>query len=305
MLSAPYNGILCIDKPQGYTSFDVIAKLRGMLRMKKLGHSGTLDPLATGVLVVFAGNATKAIDVIPDRDKAYHACFKLGYTSDTLDITGRIDPVEGALPDAVTLLKAADSFTGDIMQTPPMFSAVSVGGKRLYELARKGLCIERPERTVTIRSLLVTAYDPVTGEGEMDVVCSSGTYIRTLIDDIGRAAGSGAIMTALRRTRSSYFTAEQCYTFEQVQKACDEGRAAELFRSVADVFDYPCVRLDERLTKLFRNGVKLTFGQQGMDADPFGEHDYLRVIGSSGELLAIGCRSPKDELVSKKNLFSN
>ena len=307
----PYNGIICIDKPSGFTSFDVIAKLRGMLHMKKLGHSGTLDPLATGVLPVFAGNATRAIDLIVDRNntKAYRAGFRLGYTSDTLDITGKTEATGRPLPDARALSGAAEGFVGEISQIPPMYSAVSVGGKRLYDLARKGISVDRPARTVHIFSLDIVSYDASSGEGVMDVTCSGGTYIRTLIDDIGSKLGCGGIMTALRRTCSSAFSLDDCYTLEQVQTACDEGTSGDMFLTIGQAFDYPCVHLDERCTRLFKNGVHLTMGQNGITADEFRDDDHLRVCGCDGELLAVGytvdCGSGLKALRAEKKFYYN
>lgn len=148
------NGIICVNKPEGFTSFDVIAKLRGILKMKKLGHSGTLDPMATGVLPVFAGSATKAISILPDTDKSYLAGFKLGIVTDTEDITGKILKECPVSVSKEEIEKNAEAFQGNISQTPPMYSAVSVGGKRLYDLARKGIEVDRPSREITVSNLI-------------------------------------------------------------------------------------------------------------------------------------------------------
>ena len=300
---AGINGVICIDKPQGFTSFDVIAKLRGMLKMRRLGHSGTLDPMATGVLPVFAGTAAKAADMIPDHDKEYRAGFCFGYTSDTLDSTGKVVPTGRPMPGEEAVRAAALALTGEIDQIPPMYSAVSVNGKRLYELARRGIEIEREPRRVTVYRLDVLRYDKASGEGELLIACSKGTYIRSIIDDMGRALGCGGIMTSLIRTKACSFTLDDCYTLEQVQATCDSGDVTSLFRSVSDVFDHPCIRLDERLTRLFRNGVKLTVGQSGMETeDVMSEH--VRVFGFDGEFLAIA-RIEDDLLVSEKNFYTN
>ena len=159
------NGILCINKPQGFTSFDVVAKLRGILKTKKIGHAGTLDPMATGVLPVFVGNATKACDIMPDSSKAYRASFKLGEQTDTQDSSGTVLKSFEVNCTASDIEKLLPEFTGDIMQVPPMYSAVSVNGKRLYELARQGIEVEREPRQITVFSLVLEEYSEETKEG--------------------------------------------------------------------------------------------------------------------------------------------
>lgn len=156
------NGIICVNKPEGFTSFDVIAKLRGILKMKKLGHSGTLDPMATGVLPVFAGSATKAISILPDTDKSYLAGFKLGIVTDTEDITGKILKECPVSVSKEEIEKNAEAFQGNISQTPPMYSAVSVGGKRLYDLARKGIEVDRPSREITVSEFNICDFNEET-----------------------------------------------------------------------------------------------------------------------------------------------
>lgn len=252
------NGILCVNKPQDFTSFDVVAKLRGILGMKRLGHAGTLDPMATGVLPVFVGNATKACDIMPDNFKSYRAGFKMGQTSDSQDITGKVlttsdkiislDDINAVLPD----------FEGKIMQLPPMYSAVQVNGKRLYDLARQGIEVERQPREIEIRKLNVLEYDADIQEGIMEIDCGKGTYIRTIIHDIGRKLGCGGIMTSLVRTYASGFTLNDCYTFEQIQQARDENNLESLILPIERIFNtLPKLRLNEHQTKLYKNGVKL------------------------------------------------
>lgn len=252
------NGILCINKPEGFTSFDVVAKLRGILRTKKIGHAGTLDPMATGVLPVFVGNATKACDIMPDSSKAYRASFRLGQQTDTQDSTGNIIRTSEVNCSKADVISVLPDFTGDIMQIPPMYSAVSVNGKRLYELARQGIEVERKPRRITVSSLILEEFSENTGEGVFYVECSKGTYIRTLINDIGELLGCGGIMTALVRTVSNGFSLSDSVTLDEVQKYADEGRAGELFMPVECVFEeFPSVCLDKRCTELYRNGVKL------------------------------------------------
>ena len=189
------DGIIIMDKPQGFTSFDMVAKMRGMLGTRKVGHAGTLDPMATGVLPIFVGRATKCCDLLPDQDKNYTATFELGYTTDTLDATGKLlsrQPVTVGEEQVRTVL---ERFRGPISQLPPMYSAISIGGKRLYDLARQGIEVERERRSVTIHSLELTAAQPQENRYTIEVSCSKGTYIRTLCADIGEALGCGATMT--------------------------------------------------------------------------------------------------------------
>lgn len=252
------NGILCVNKPQDFTSFDVVAKLRGILGMKRLGHAGTLDPMATGVLPVFVGTATKACDIMPDNSKSYRAGFRFGQTSDTQDVTGKVlessdksvsyDDICAVLPD----------FIGKIMQIPPMYSAVQVNGKRLYDLARQGIEVEREAREIEVSSVKLVEYDENTREGTLEIDCGKGTYIRTVINDIGEKLGCGGIMTSLVRTSASGFTLDDCYTFEQIQQARDENRLESLILPVERVFSsLPSLRLGEVQTGMYRNGVKL------------------------------------------------
>ena len=252
------NGVLLIDKPQGWTSFDVIGKLRGILHMKRLGHAGTLDPMATGVLPVFVGYATKACGILPDDTKAYEAGFRLGQVSDTLDCTGNIletHAFSGITAEQIT--GQLSGMTGDVMQLPPMYSAVKVDGKKLYELARQGKTVERTPRRVRIDKLALTAFDPETGEGVLRIVCGSGTYVRTVIDDLGQALGCGAVMTSLRRTLSNNFSIERCITLEQAQALADAGSIETAVIPIAEVFSVlPPLRLDAAQTRCYRNGVK-------------------------------------------------
>lgn len=252
------NGILCVNKPQGFTSFDVVAKLRGILKMKRLGHGGTLDPMATGVLPVFVGNATKACDIMPDQTKSYRAGFRLGESSDTQDITGTILKTSD-IPVSADILEALlPRFTGKIMQLPPMYSAVQVNGKRLYDLARQGIEVERTPREIEISQLILEKYSPESREGILSISCSKGTYIRTIISDIGDKLGCGGIMTALERTSSGGFQLRDCYTFDQIQKAADCGSIQELIIPIEGAFaKLPKLKLGEAQTRMYRCGVKL------------------------------------------------
>lgn len=210
------TGIICVNKPQGITSFGVCAKLRGITGEKKCGHTGTLDPMAQGVLPVMLGGATRFLDYLPESDKGYKATFILGKTTDTLDITGKVTAEYEVNVGRAEVEKALSAFRGKISQLPPMYSAVSVKGERLYELARKGIEVERAPREVEIKRLeLVEEKD---GEYVIDVLCTKGTYIRTLIDDLGRMLGCGAVMTALVRTSAMGFTLDDCVTLDELQR---------------------------------------------------------------------------------------
>jgi len=271
------NGILCMNKPSGFTSFDVIAKLRGMLKIKRLGHSGTLDPMATGVLPVFVGNATKACDILPDNSKSYHAGFKLGLSTDTQDITGKIIQEYSKKISREDILEILPKFTGDILQTPPMYSAVKIGGRKLYDLARKGVEIERPERKIHIGSITLKSFDEESQSGTLFIICSKGTYIRTIINDIGDMLGCGGIMTSLVRTFSGGFSLDDCFTFDEVQQAVDSGDIESLLISVDMPFmSYPAVRLNKHQTQLYKNGVKLDLSKlKHISADK----DKYRIYG--------------------------
>ena len=209
------QGILIVDKPMDWTSFDVVAKLRGVLGTRKLGHSGTLDPMATGVLPVFVGNATRAVSYAEGGDKEYVAGLRLGLTTNTQDTTGE---VAAERPVSVTRAQLEDvlaRFTGEIDQVPPMYSAIKINGQKLYQLARKGQEIERPPRRVTIHELALL--EPEDGDWRLRIRCSKGTYVRALRHDIGQALGCGGCMSALRRTMAAGFTLAESRSIEDVQ----------------------------------------------------------------------------------------
>lgn len=274
------NGIICVNKPRDFTSFDVVAKLRGILRLKRLGHGGTLDPMATGVLPVFVGTATKACDIMPDTTKSYLAGFLLGQTSDTQDMTGEILTSSDMPVSYDELMSVLPYFKGKILQIPPMYSAVQVNGKRLYDLARQGVEVERAPREIEVTSLHVFEYDEETREGYLEIDCGKGTYIRTIINDIGEKLGCGGIMTSLVRTSSGGFTLDDCYTFEQIQQARDEDRLEELILPIERVFEkLPKLRLGEAQTRMYRNGVKLDLARIFNIRD---DADTYAVYGNDG-----------------------
>lgn len=296
------NGIICVNKPAGFTSFDVIAKMRGILKMRRLGHGGTLDPMATGVLPVFAGSAAKASEMLPDHDKIYVAGFKLGTVTDTQDCTGTVLSESDKPVSRDELDAAAEHFKGGIMQIPPMYSAVSVNGKRLYELARQGVTVERKPRPITVYTLDILEYDVEKREGKMKIACSKGTYIRTLINDIGEALGCGGIMTSLERTAACGFTVSDCVTLEQLQQEADRGGDFSSFvLPVAEVFGYlPKVHLSAEQERMYRNGIRLDIDRVKMD-EPNAER--YAVYGVS-EFIGTAVIMPEERLLKvEKNFF--
>lgn len=289
------NGIIAVNKPRGFTSFDVVAIMRGCFKTKKVGHSGTLDPMATGVLPVFIGGATKAVSVLPESGKSYRAGFRLGLTSDTLDIWGECSEQKSVDISEEIFLTALEKFRGDIEQIPPMYSALKVNGQKLCDLARKGIEVERKPRPVTVSRLDLIEYDG--RDGVIEVDCSSGTYIRSLVDDIGKALGTGAVMTSLVRTRACGFTLNDSYPLEELKsRPLDE--LTKLLKPIESVFAaYPEIRLDSEQERLYLNGVRLDAKRLHGE---FGGGTY-RVYGS--EFFGIA-KIENGELVSVKR-FNN
>jgi tRNA pseudouridine55 synthase len=270
------NGILVIDKSGGWTSHDVVAKLRGVFREKRAGHSGTLDPMATGVLPVFFGRATRAVEYASGEDKEYLAGLRLGLVTDTQDATGRV--LEERLADVTPerLRETLAAFRGELLQTPPMYSAIKRGGKKLYELAREGKEVERTPRPVTIYSLELEE-QTAPADFILRVVCSKGTYIRTLCHDIGAALSCGGMMLSLRRTRAGAFGLDGAVTMEEVLAHPDP---CSLLRPADTLFAaYPAVSIDGRALALAKNGND--FPRDGGDG-------LYRVYGPTGDFLLLG-----------------
>ena len=273
------NGILLIDKPAGWTSMDVCAKLRGLCGERRIGHGGTLDPMATGLLVVFLGRATRAVEFAEAHRKTYEAKLRPGLVTDTQDVTGTVLSEAPAAVSDEELEAALARFRGDIAQIPPMYSAVKVGGQRLYRLARKGREVERKPRPVTIYGL---DYLGRAGDGDvlLNVTCSKGTYIRTLCHDIGETLGCGGCMSALRRTRCGDFDIADAHTIEAVQAAADAGRVAELLLPVETLFTgTPRADLTAGQERAVRNGGRFT--------TPLAPGQYL-LYAPDGTFLALG-----------------
>ena len=290
------NGIIIIDKPQGWTSMDVCAKLRGMFHEKRVGHAGTLDPMATGVLPVFVGRATRAVEFAADSDKEYIAGLKLGVVTNTQDTTGEILEQREAFVTRSSLEAVLSRFAGDIEQIPPMYSAIKINGKKLYELARKGREVERKPRPVTIRALELLGWPDAGEDFSLRVVCSKGTYVRTLCHDIGQALGCGGCMSSLRRVKAAGFTLDDCVALEAVQAAVDRGEGESLLLPVDSCFaTVPVLILKTAgAEKKIRNGAPLT----ARDV-PDGEY---RVYGMDKTFLALG-KVADNRLVTVKSFF--
>ncbi|MBQ1435405.1 MAG: tRNA pseudouridine(55) synthase TruB [Clostridia bacterium] len=271
--------VLNINKPEGFTSHDVVALLRGILKTRRIGHCGTLDPMATGVLPVCVGKATKASEFIMGFDKEYIAGLRLGFTSDTQDATGNITKTGAPLPSEEDVRRALLKFTGEQEQTPPMYSAIKIGGQKLYTLARQGVEVERKRRVITIKYIDMLSADEENGEYTLRIGCSKGTYIRTLCHDIGADLGAGALMASLVRTRTGAFTLERSVTLAEVEA----GELSGGQYSLSDVFSgYPAISADEKSEALIRNGVRLS-------AERFSarEGETYAVYGKEGGLLCL------------------
>lgn len=277
------TGIICLDKPCDMTSFMAVKRASRILGVKKAGHTGTLDPMATGVLVIMLGHCTRFIELLPEHRKSYTARVKLGLTTDTLDITGKVLSENEVNVTLGQLLSVAEKFKGEIMQTPPMFSAIKKDGERLYDLARKGIEIEREQRKITIEKLEI--YDFQGTEFSMDVTCSAGTYIRSLCDDIGRELGCGAVMTELRRTEANGFSIENSVTLEELEQLVSENRIDDVLTSVEKaLMSYPQIKVTKPQANRFSNGGELGYDRL------HGEYPVgiYRIYSPENEFLGLG-----------------
>ncbi len=281
-----YNGLINVYKEAGYTSSDVVARLRGILKMKKIGHTGTLDPDAVGVLVICVGNGTKLCDMLTDHDKEYIAVCRLGVTTDTQDMSGRVIAESEVDVDSVRLHEIVQRFTGEYDQIPPMYSAIKIGGKKLYELARQGKEVERKPRRIKIESISILDESHLADEHifTMEVKCSKGTYIRTLCNDIGEALGCGAAMEHLTRTAVGSFHLDTALTLDQIEEKRDAGTVDEIVVSTESLFrdlDYCIVKDSYR--KMLENGngfkTKDLVSQAPSDEQDFVEPEKLYADG--------------------------
>lgn len=295
------TGIICLDKPQGMTSFSAVKKASNLLGIKKAGHTGTLDPMATGLLVVMLSGCTRFIELLPEHKKSYTAGVRLGITTDTLDITGKVLSESEVRVSEAQLLSAAEKFTGDILQTPPMYSALKKDGVRLYDMARKGVEIQRESRKINIESLKIYNFNGT--EFNMDVACSAGTYIRSLCDDIGKELRCGACLTELRRTEANGFSVKNAVTLEQLERLAEDNNAESVIIPIEKALEaYGKIIVTGAQARRFHNGGSLSCDR--LNFRP--EKGLYRVYSPENKLLGIGeITEEKVELAVKRVLVSD
>lgn len=291
------TGIIPFYKGQNCTSFKAVAIVRHITNEKKCGHTGTLDPMATGVLPIALGRATRFIELLPDHTKSYQAEFRLGICTDTLDIWGEVTEQSGKTATYEAVKEAAESFKGQIMQVPPMYSALKKDGVRLYELARKGETVEREERPCEIYSLEIFPCE--NGDFSLEVTCSAGTYIRTLISDIGEKLGTGAVMTSLERTKACALEKSRCVTEEMLKKYAEENRLNELLIPIEELLkEYPAVNVTTAQGKRFLNGGELS-------KERFYHKNIIGLcrVYADGDFLGIGEMAEDSDVMSVKRIY--
>lgn len=290
------NGIIVINKPLGKTSHDMVYFMRRLTNIKKIGHTGTLDPGASGVLPMCIGNATKAADMLTLSDKRYTAELILGMTTDTQDAEGEVLTECAVNLTAEEIEAAIKSFIGEIEQTPPMYSAVKQNGKKLYELARKGIEVERKKRKVAIREINILEIDTENYRVKIDVVCSKGTYIRTLCEDIGARLGVGAYMNTLIRTRTGPFELADSYTVGELTEMSADGTLEDALIPVDRMFEeYPAIRLNEKQTRSITNGIRMSYRGE--------ENKSYRLYDENGGFLCIS-KCVEGKLVLEKSFWN-
>lgn len=287
------DGILPVFKERGFTSFDVVAKLRGIFSQKKIGHTGTLDPEATGVLVVCLGKATKLVDMLTEERKTYEAHMLAGRETDTQDIWGNTLKESGVCISPEEVRTALFSFVGEYNQIPPMYSALKRNGKKLYELAREGKEVERQPRKVHIYNVdMIEEFNPASNEAVFSVSCSKGTYIRTLIHDAGVKLGCGACMSALKRTKAAGFCLEDCVSLPQLREAKEAGTLGDLVIPVERVFEHlPRLVVKEEADRLLKNGNKIftemLYNEYNRDVPEMSQNMMYRVYNYKGRFCAV------------------
>lgn len=294
MIKEP-SGVLVVNKPTGMTSHDVVSAVRRLYGTKRVGHTGTLDPMASGVLVILVGRAAKATEYISSASKKYRAVLRLGMTTDTEDVTGEILSRSDGIPDCERVKIVSAEFVGEIMQIPPMYSALKVGGRKLVDLARKGISVERQPRPITVHSLEVHGTESAT-DYMLSVHCSGGTYIRTLCADIGARLGCGGTMAALERTEACGFDISEAYGLDALKEK-EREELVSLLVPVESLFaDLPTVKLSEFYERLFRGGCEIYQKKIGTE---LAEGQRVRVCGrrgffALGEIIpAEGCKDPQ------------
>ncbi len=283
------NGLILINKPKGFTSFDVVAVMRKLAKQKKAGHTGTLDPNATGVLPILLGSATKAQDLIVNHDKTYIADFKLGLTTDTLDIWGNVTAEYESNADGDCIKNVLRNFVGEIEQIPPMFSAVQKDGKRLYDLARQGIEIERESRKVTVYDIELLNFDNETRSGSFKIACSKGTYVRTVIDDMGKQLGTGAVMTGLQRIEACGFSIDECITLDEAKSLAESEKLETALHSVESLFkSYDGIKISSAQTKRFSNGGALDLARTRLKNGNPDDGKIFRVSDNENNFIGLG-----------------
>ena len=286
------NGIIVIDKPKDFTSFDVVAIMRKICHTKKIGHTGTLDPMATGVLPILIGNATKAQSLLPNTNKEYLASFKLGIQTDTQDITGKVLATSTVNVSEYDIVNALKKFQGDILQIPPMYSALKHNGQRLYDLARQGIEVERKPRPINISKIELCKFNPELHEGSFTVSCSTGTYVRTLCEDLGKALGNFAVMTELRRTSACGFNLCEAISLETAKNLGDS--LCNHLLSVENLFkEYTSVYLSPAQSIRFKNGGALYLNRLKFKGN-ISDNEKIRVYNNESNFLGLGIVSIKD-----------
>ena len=293
------TGVIVINKHEGVTSHRIVQILRRMYDTPRVGHTGTLDPMATGVLPILLGRAVKASDYLVSEEKEYIATLTLGLTTDTLDTTGQVLTTSDAIPSEAEVYGAAESFIGDIEQIPPMYSAIKIDGQKLVDLARAGETVERKPRPVTIKELEVTRLSHI--EYKLRIVCTKGTYVRTLCADIGEKLGCGAAMSSLIRVRTGNFTLENAVTIEELENMTFEERVALPLPTVKLFEGLRSISVNDFYAKLIKGGTELYQKKLGTSFD---DGELIRIM-HAGEFLALGrvCEYEKGSAVKPEKLF--
>ena len=294
------TGILPVKKPAGFTSFDVIGKLRGVTRTRKIGHSGTLDPMATGVLPLFFGGATKCCDILPNEDKRYIADIKFGIVTDTQDTTGCVLKETESNVTENEFEHVIEGFIGRQMQTPPMYSAVKINGRPLYDLAREGKVVERAQKEIEVYSIKLLKFDEHAQTARIEVSCGKGTFIRTLINDMGEKLGCGASMSALERTMAAGFDISECYTIAEIEEMMKDGTFEAHLIPIERLYEsLPRLVLSDFDKRLYRSGVPLELEKRGWG----GIEGNIAVFDNEGMLLGISTMNEEEnELKLRKML---
>ncbi len=283
------DGVIILDKPQDFTSFDAVAVMRRLCRQKKIGHTGTLDPMATGVLPLLLGKATRAASLLEDTDKEYEAGFRLGYCTDTQDSTGKTLAQSAARVSREQLEAVLPAFRGEILQLPPMYSAVQINGQRLYTLARQGIEVQREARPITVHQLDLKEFDEAGQSGRLVIRCSKGTYIRTICADIGEKLGTHGVMASLRRTAAAGFRLTDCVTLEEAKQLSAEGLLEKRVRPAESLFfSRPVLTVSPAQAQRFRNGGALSLERISLPLAGCEEGVVYRVRSPQQEFLGLG-----------------